>query len=81
MLGWSPDNVWNSLLAPLHDRITKLIFDPLPSLTRKIKPPPRMIMEIGVARGIGAKFIIRAAKRAGATMGKVFNFVRTRKNR
>jgi len=73
-LGGNPDNVWNHLLAPLHDRLTKSFSDPMFSLIGKIKPAPRKIMEIGVARGLSAKLMIKAAQKAGATEVEFYGF-------
>lgn len=74
MLGGRSDNVWNRKLAPLHDQFSKFVFNPLHPLIRKIKPSPRMILEIGVARGIGAKSIIGAAKKAGSAEVEYYGF-------
>ena len=52
----------NCLLAPVHDRVTKSIVSPLPSL---VKLFPFRILEIGVARGFGAKLIIDTIRNAG----------------
>lgn len=52
----------NCLLAPVHDRITKSITTPLPSL---IKMFPFRVLEIGIAMGLGANLIINTLKKAG----------------
>lgn len=52
----------NCLLAPVHNRITKPITSPLPAI---IKLFPFRILEIGVARGFGAKLIINTIRNAG----------------
>lgn len=52
----------NCWLAPIHDKITKPIVSPLPSLVKLFH---FRILEIGVGRGFGAKLIIDTIRNAG----------------
>lgn len=48
--------------------------DPLPILVQNIRPAPSKLMELGVAKGTGAKLMIKAAKKAGATKVDYYGF-------